>query len=402
MTKLRFKLILTALLSASLLCGCSELDTIKNDVVEQLSLQPSSDKGSQSIEEPDNTDEAGDAGTVTDNSASSENNSQDNTVEEPVTSNPQAETKEEKTPDVQSETLPSITPSTEQKIEPSAAEEEKKEPEITSTGFTVEHVGVTGITLDKYSTTICVGLSDMPWVTMLPASAPDKSEIWSSSDTTVATVDPYGRIMGIKEGTCTVTVKSADNPEVSADVSVKVIANTDVTTVTKINGIIVANKTYRLPSTYNPGVDPDAQAALDKMFAAAEADGITLFVNSGFRSYELQTTIYNNYVSRDGKDAADRYSARPGYSEHQTGLAFDLNSFEQTFDETPEGIWLAEHCSEYGFIIRFGKDKEEITGYMYEPWHVRYVGTTVAKALTESGQCLEEYLGITSVYAGDN
>ena len=104
-------------------------------------------------------------------------------------------------------------------------------------------------------------------------------------------------------------------------------------------------------------------------------------------------------MKRDGQEAADRYSARPGHSEHQSGLAFDLNDLSESFGRTKEGIWLRENCWKYGFIIRYPEDKESITGYMYEPWHVRYIGNDSAKAVYESGLCLEEYLGITSQYS---
>ncbi|MBR6676069.1 MAG: D-alanyl-D-alanine carboxypeptidase family protein [Clostridia bacterium] len=256
---------------------------------------------------------------------------------------------------------------------------------------------VESITLDKYEVAIEVGASDMPWVTMLPENATDKSELWESSNTSVATVNSYGNITGVSEGECTVTVTSKDNPEVKAEVRVKVTAPTDERTY--IDGILIANKTYALPSNYNPGIDPAAQAALDQMIAAAAGDGITLYVVSGFRSYSSQASIYNNYVARDGQAEADRYSARPGHSEHQTGLAFDLNSLEQSFGQTAEGKWLKENCYKYGFIIRYPENKESITGYMYEPWHVRYLGVDVATSVYNSGLCLEEYLGITSVYA---
>ena len=141
---------------------------------------------------------------------------------------------------------------------------------------------------------------------------------------------------------------------------------------------------------------------MDGMIAAAAEEGITLYVISGFRSYQTQASVYNNYVAWDGAEAADRYSARPGHSEHQSGLAFDLNSVEQYFGETPEGIWLAENCSRFGFIIRYPKDSEAITGYMYEPWHVRYIGVETAEKIKASGLCLEAYLGITSEYSADN
>lgn len=170
--------------------------------------------------------------------------------------------------------------------------------------------------------------------------------------------------------------------------------------VTYVNGILIANKTYSLPEDFNPGgLHPDAKAAFDEMRTAAAAEGITLKIISGYRSYSQQTKTYGNYVARDGKEEADRYSARPGHSEHQTGLAMDINSLQQSFADTAAGKWLAEHCAEYGFIIRYTADKEAETGFMYEPWHIRYLGVEMAKAVTESGLCLEEYLGITSVYA---
>lgn len=259
--------------------------------------------------------------------------------------------------------------------------------------------GVTGITLDKYEVNLTVGTSDMPMVTMTPETAENKSEIWESSDTSVATVNKYGNITGVKEGKCTVTVTSADNKSVKATVNVTVKAAAQVTGATYIQGILIVNKTYALPSDYNPGIVGTAQSALDEMTAAAAKEGISLWVASGFRSYDRQSTLYNNYVARDGKAEADRYSARPGHSEHQTGLAFDLNSVEQSFGETREGKWLSANCWKYGFIIRYPKNKETQTGYMYEPWHVRYLGKDIAKKVFDSGLCLEEYLGITSVYS---
>lgn len=168
---------------------------------------------------------------------------------------------------------------------------------------------------------------------------------------------------------------------------------------TYIKGILIANKSYALPSTYNPGVDSTAYSALQEMFTAAKNDGISLYVISDFRTYEYQQGLYQRYVNRSGKAEADRYSARAGHSEHQTGLAFDLNSLEQSFGKTAEGKWLKEHCHEYGFIIRYPEDKEAVTGYMYEPWHVRYLGKDISADVYESGLCLEEYLGITSVYS---
>ena len=168
-----------------------------------------------------------------------------------------------------------------------------------------------------------------------------------------------------------------------------------------INNILIANKTYSLPSNYNPGSLLNVfNTNYNNMNEAAKNDGINLRIISGFRSYNTQVTLYNNYVNRDGKAAADRYSARAGHSEHQTGLAADINSLEQSWKNTKEGKWLNDNCYKYGFIIRYPEGKESITGYMFEPWHIRYVGTEVAKILYNNGNwiTIEEYLGIDSIY----
>ena len=168
--------------------------------------------------------------------------------------------------------------------------------------------------------------------------------------------------------------------------------------ITYVNGILIANKTYSLPADYAPGVNEEAKAAFEQMKQAAAAEGLNIYISSAFRSYEYQTKIYNNYVARDGQQQADTYSARPGHSEHQTGLAFDLNSIDDSFANTPESDWVAQHAHEYGFIIRYPADKESVTGFKYEPWHLRYLGVDTATKVYESGLCLEEYLDITSIY----
>ncbi len=168
--------------------------------------------------------------------------------------------------------------------------------------------------------------------------------------------------------------------------------------ITYIDGILIANKTYKLPSNYNPGTNSKAYAAFQKMQSDAYKDGIYLYIASGFRSYSYQQSLYNNYVSRDGRTLADTYSARAGHSEHQTGLAFDINNPSSSFINTREAIWIEKNCAKYGFIIRYQKSKESITGYKYEPWHIRFLGKKLAKKVTKSGKCLEEYLGITSKY----
>lgn len=169
--------------------------------------------------------------------------------------------------------------------------------------------------------------------------------------------------------------------------------------ITYIDGIMVVNKTYSLPSDYGPGkLTADCQAAFNEMQQSAAEDGCTLYVSSGFRSYSLQKSLYERYCARDGKAAADRYSARPGNSEHQTGYAIDLNTIAYSFANTAEGKWVAANCYKYGFILRYPEDKETQTGYRYEPWHIRYVGISLATDIYNSGLCLEEYFGITSRY----
>lgn len=169
---------------------------------------------------------------------------------------------------------------------------------------------------------------------------------------------------------------------------------------TYIDGVLIVNKTYSLPSSFSPeGLLPECSAAFREMQSAASQKGLSLYISSGYRSFSSQKTIYNRYVKRDGVELADTYSARPGHSEHQTGLAIDLNTIKQSFANTAEGKWVAAHCHEYGFIIRYPKGKSHITGYCYEPWHLRYVGVETATKIYNSGLCLEEYYGITSVYS---
>lgn len=253
------------------------------------------------------------------------------------------------------------------------------------------------INLTFYTANMEIGGSIQPIVSMYPDDAEDKGEIWSSSDETVAKVDEFGNITATGIGDCVITVQSRSNPNVEANVSVRVKAS--ATEPTYIEGIIVANKTYELPSDYNPQINPEAQQAFDDMAAAAMADGVTLFVVSGYRSYDYQSTVYDNYVATYGQEAADRFSARPGHSEHQTGLAFDVNTVDDAFAQTEEYKWLEQHCVEYGFIIRYPDGKESITGYKFEPWHIRYLGKETAAEVAATGLTLEEYLGITSKYS---
>ena len=162
----------------------------------------------------------------------------------------------------------------------------------------------------------------------------------------------------------------------------------------KYDEIVVANKHYPMSKDYNPGENPTAKAELLKLIAAMQQAGFPISDHySGFRSYETQTQLYQDYVNKDGKAEADRYSARPGYSEHQTGLAFDLiGTNGDLVTEEKAAQWLLDHAADYGFVVRYLKGKEKETGYMAEEWHLRYVGKE-AKEIAASGLSLEEYYG---------
>ena len=183
---------------------------------------------------------------------------------------------------------------------------------------------------------------------------------------------------------------------------------------TYIDGVLIANKTYALPKDFIP-TNPDqpvnadrSSTCLDKtlmsawntMLKDATAKGLNIYIASGYRSYNYQVNVYNRYVKSDGAAVADTYSSRPGNSEHQTGLCFDLNTIEDSFQYTNEGKWVNDNCYKYGFCIRFPKGKDSATGYQYESWHLRYVGVDLATKLYNNGDwlSLEEYFGITSEY----
>lgn len=179
---------------------------------------------------------------------------------------------------------------------------------------------------------------------------------------------------------------------------------------------VLINKQLALPEDYEPKdlVYPDvrftfkeqiekrmmrkeAAAALEELFAGAEKDGIYLAGVSAYRSHKTQTALFNRYVAKDGEELAKTYSAVPGHSEHETGLAIDVSgsdgkcAAESCFGDTKEAAWLADHAVDYGFIIRYPEGKESITGYKYEPWHLRYVGKEISTDIGERDITLEEY-----------
>ncbi len=185
---------------------------------------------------------------------------------------------------------------------------------------------------------------------------------------------------------------------------------------------VLVNRSYSMPADYVPAdlTMPNVQysyygtyeksymreiaaRSIEKLFKAAQKKGYTLKVVSAYRSYKRQEAIYNNNVNTRGEKDTNKVSAKPGCSEHQTGLAIDVSSdtvnctIEASFGSTPEGKWLAKNCHRFGFIIRYPKGKADITGYSYEPWHIRYVGRNLARRLYRKHLTLEEYYMTTTV-----
>lgn len=171
------------------------------------------------------------------------------------------------------------------------------------------------------------------------------------------------------------------------------------------NGFTVRTEKIKASYARDVGMLYDSRAVsyLNAMCAAAEKDGINLLVISSHRTNARQTTLYNNQVKKQTAKYPDKskaeiekiaatISAYPGTSEHELGLAVDFNSVEESFENTPEYQWLKTHSAEYGFILRYTKEKQDITGVIYEPWHYRYVGEKHAKKINQLGYCLEEYI----------
>jgi zinc D-Ala-D-Ala carboxypeptidase len=184
---------------------------------------------------------------------------------------------------------------------------------------------------------------------------------------------------------------------------------------------VLVNKQNKLPDSYLPKdlvytkipfiiseserteLRKEAADAIEKLFMGAKEQGIHLLGVSAYRSHLSQVALFNSYVKRDGYEKARTYSALPGTSEHETGLSIDVTegdgrcSASDCFGYSKEAKWLEDHAAEYGYIIRYPKGKESITGYKYEPWHLRYVGKAIAKEVTDRGITLEEYYGVVPV-----
>ncbi|MBI2588608.1 M15 family metallopeptidase [Candidatus Saccharibacteria bacterium] len=170
---------------------------------------------------------------------------------------------------------------------------------------------------------------------------------------------------------------------------------------------VVVNKGRILPADYVPAnlvenmnLRSEPATALKSLINGAAKDGLKLILVSGYRSYTSQKSVYDSYVATQGQAAADTFSARPGHSEHQTGLAADVGAssgkcqLDKCFGDTPEGQWLAANAYSYGFIIRYPQDKTSLTGYDFEPWHIRYIGIDLANEVNKTGQTLEQFFGL--------
>ena len=243
-----------------------------------------------------------------------------------------------------------------------------------------------------------------------PSNATDNKVYYSNYDKDIISIND-DKIKALKKGDTVIKVKIND---IIKEVKVNVVEEEkkvikeekkekfDITVkdgITYVDGIMIVNKTYSLPKDYNPGLQKVYKDAFAQMQSAAKLDNINLFIVSVFRSYDDQVKLYNAYIKEDGKEKADTYSARPGYSEHQSGLAADINTAASWFDDTQEAKWLKQNCYKYGFIIRYPKGEEKYTGYKYESWHLRYVGKELAKKIHDNNDIsLEHYFNITSVY----
>jgi D-alanyl-D-alanine carboxypeptidase len=250
---------------------------------------------------------------------------------------------------------------------------------------------------------LCAGLAGYGWLQrsgQAPSTDTNKSDNTNQPDNTPNTTEPGGF--------------NAEQYSLDDPASIWVVANKH----RPLNPITYTPNDLTVPTIpmRNNITSDERQVrvvtarALEAMITAAEAQGVHFNLQSGYRSYNFQITLYNRYVQQQGQAAADSQSARPGYSEHQTGLAADLGSaskpscdVEQCFGDTTEGKWLAAHAYEYGFIIRYPEGKQAVTGYIYEPWHVRYVGLDLAGEMRRTGvTTLEEFFSLGAAPSYDS
>ena len=232
--------------------------------------------------------------------------------------------------------------------------------------------------------------------------------------------EPYADVTGYRaENNQRYAAYAEQNPDLAAQQVVSYVNigldrpfYTEVETIDDPDNLLVlCNKYHQLPDGYEPAdlvaissaycnggkvlyLRAEAAAAFEQLCAGAAAEGYTILGQSGYRSYSYQEQLYNNYVARDGQAAADTYSARPGFSEHQTGLAMDICNgilSYTDFGQTAEYTWAKEHLAEYGFVLHYLPGTEQITGYMTEEWHIRYVGVETAQEIDQLGITLDAY-----------
>lgn len=248
----------------------------------------------------------------------------------------------------------------------------------------------------------CVTLICLSWSYLSDQSkTTDEAYIFAHQNTTsVVSSSNKGEVINL-------AVTNFDNKVTSNS---KVTSDSKVTVAKKKSKMpILVNPKNKIPKDYEPNLvkidngyylDKQAATAYNKMKKAATKDGISLWVVSAYRSQERQVTVFNNkvkeymnmgYSKNQAYDKASKFVAIPGTSEHSLGLALDINSLYQNFEKTKEFKWLYKNCAKYGFILRYPKDKTDITQINYEPWHYRYVGTTIAKEIMKDKICLEEY-----------
>lgn len=248
----------------------------------------------------------------------------------------------------------------------------------------------------------------------------DKNTVWALTDFQLQHENIYTTGLYTDETKKVMENTFKENIIIEPGLGLKKIDDNDETTNIIRNPyevLALINKNHALPGDYIPSdlvipnvrfpftedlpkkqLRPVAADALEKMFIAADDAKLDLFAQSGYRSYDRQDAIFASNVQQHGEEAANNFSARPGESEHQSGLTMDVttpdigNQLIIEFGETDEGIWIKDHASEFGFIIRYPKGKENITKYQFEPWHLRYVGKKAAKEISERYLTLEEYI----------
>lgn len=200
----------------------------------------------------------------------------------------------------------------------------------------------------------------------------------------------------VNGGTTNEYINEDINEDIEEDVSLLLVnENYGLSKDYKPKNLVIPDILFSNWVTYEEKhVDERIVEDLENLIYAAKAEGIILLGNSGYRSYKSQKNLFKDRVLSQGRESAEAYVAKPGYSEHQTGLAIDITNEENYLTQgSKEAIWLEENCHKFGFIIRYPYGKEDITGIEYEPWHIRYVGKEAAKYIYDNGITLEEYLG---------